>query len=229
MSAQFGAGKAHSRQVNGTPDEAYNQILNILQSQGAEIRAQHPGQMISAVLQWKNIWITSGMKVAYDTEIRIEPAGASMSTVQIVAKVDWSSTIMMAVLGLGLVFLAVMINPFLMTLAFFVVIVAAPLTIWAFMSMGPRELSEKIFAQLPVGIMGQPAPTPQPAPVVNPSPPAPDAVPPQGNGQSGGNASPSDEDNDVMERLEKLAALRDKGAITPEEFEEKKAELLSRI
>jgi uncharacterized membrane protein YeaQ/YmgE (transglycosylase-associated protein family) len=40
---------------------------------------------------------------------------------------------------------------------------------------------------------------------------------------------PPKRDDDAMAQLERLAALRDRGAITPEEFEAKKAELLGRI
>jgi hypothetical protein len=46
-------------------------------------------------------------------------------------------------------------------------------------------------------------------------------------GGSGGAAAPAAPD--VAEQIEKLGELRDKGLITPEEFESKKAELLSRL
>jgi uncharacterized membrane protein YdbT with pleckstrin-like domain len=55
-----------------------------------------------------------------------------------------------------------------------------------------------------------PAPTPAPAPAPTPAPAAPSA-------------------DDVTKTLASLATLRDSGAITPEEYEAKKTELLSRI
>ena len=58
-----------------------------------------------------------------------------------------------------------------------------------------------------------PAPAPAPAPTPAPAPPA----------------APAPNADDITKTLASLAALRDSGAITPEEFEAKKLELLDRI
>jgi hypothetical protein len=62
-----------------------------------------------------------------------------------------------------------------------------------------------------------PAPTPAPAPAPTPAPAAPPPTP----------ATPSADE--VTRTLASLADLRDRGAITPEEYEAKKAELLAKL
>ena len=88
------------------------------------------------------------------------------------------------------------------------------------------EASKTLLTQLMVGIHPAQAPAapaaPQasavlPAPAVEPSPalaPAP---------------APSSGQPDVLEQIAKLAALRDQGVLTEEEFSAKKADLLSRM
>lgn len=49
------------------------------------------------------------------------------------------------------------------------------------------------------------------------------------NSANYGSAAPSNSNTDVLEQIEKLAALKDKGVLSDSEFEEKKKELLSRI
>jgi len=58
--------------------------------------------------------------------------------------------------------------------------------------------------------------------------PAPAAVPPSGPAQAPATATDGDAQQ-VTATLSRLADLRDRGAITPEEFEAKKAELLARL
>ena len=75
----------------------------------------------------------------------------------------------------------------------------------------------------------------QDTPVAQPRPGSPEAAPsaqPVGTSSSrpgdapGGSAADSEQ---TMSTLARLADLRDRGAITPEEFERKKAELLARL
>ena len=56
-----------------------------------------------------------------------------------------------------------------------------------------------------------------------PAPPVADAAPPPPP------APPIDASLEVTQTLARLADLRDRGAITPEEYEAKKAELLGRL
>jgi hypothetical protein len=78
-----------------------------------------------------------------------------------------------------------------------------------------------------------PAPAPPPAPVAQsaPAPAAPgdaltEPVPTSG---PAADAAPAESADEITHTLGQLAQLRDAGAITPEEYEAKKAELLSRI
>jgi membrane protein YdbS with pleckstrin-like domain len=81
----------------------------------------------------------------------------------------------------------------------------------------PPLRSEPVPAQVP-----PPAPAPAPAaPVPAPAPPLPAATP-----AAPGMSARTDE---VADALDRLGELRDKGLITPEEFEAKKQELLDRL
>ena len=73
----------------------------------------------------------------------------------------------------------------------------------------PRATSQAAAAPAPVPPPVAPAPAPAPAPVA-PAPPPPDA-------------------DEVAKTIASLASLRDAGAITPEEYDAKKQELLDRI
>jgi uncharacterized membrane protein YdbT with pleckstrin-like domain len=76
------------------------------------------------------------------------------------------------------------------------------------------KIEDEAARRAPVQVAAAPAPVGAPAPVAAPVAPAPSAA---------------ENLDDQADRLVKLAALRDQGVITPEEFEVKKAEILSRI
>lgn len=79
-----------------------------------------------------------------------------------------------------------------------------------------------------------PAP-PAPPPAVPPPPPSADVPPPPapalpGDGQGEpGPATPVAEPDPQLDRLERLAALRDSGAVTPDEYEAQKAKILEEL
>jgi hypothetical protein len=81
------------------------------------------------------------------------------------------------------------------------------------------------------------APAPAYSPPVNPAPvPSPLSTPtgdpsmtPEENAAMSRSLADEDESREVTETLSRLADLRDKGAITPEEYEQKKDELLGRL
>jgi membrane protein YdbS with pleckstrin-like domain len=75
-------------------------------------------------------------------------------------------------------------------------------------AVGSRDVQPET---LPVGDVRVPPDNPAPAPIAPAPPPAPAAA------------------VDVTDQIAKLAGLRDSGAITPEEYEAKKSELLGRI
>lgn len=73
-------------------------------------------------------------------------------------------------------------------------------------------------AEAPAGLPGSASPAPAPVPAASQSPQAGPAAPPQ----------PTVSDPQ-LERLERLAALRDSGGITPEEYEAQKTRLLDEL
>jgi hypothetical protein len=80
--------------------------------------------------------------------------------------------------------------------------------------MPPRAGSDRVAIHADEPAVPAAVPTPEPAPAVEPAPTA------------GGERRPVD---DLSATLERLAGLRDRGLITPEEYEAKKREILERI
>jgi membrane protein YdbS with pleckstrin-like domain len=99
-----------------------------------------------------------------------------------------------------------------------------------FMYAGGRPPSPPLRAEAPIQPM-QPTQTTPPPPPMQPASPAPKGDVAAAPGHDAGAASmPSDDASlEVTQTLARLADLRDSGAITAEEYEQKKADLLSRL
>jgi hypothetical protein len=93
----------------------------------------------------------------------------------------------------------------------------------------------KVAAAPAAAAVAAPAPralVPAPPPETAPGPPpasAPAAAPPAASAAAPAAAPEAAEEGDVFRKIEKLSELMKKGAITPEDFERKKQELLARI
>ena len=93
------------------------------------------------------------------------------------------------------------------------------------------ELSGGSVPSAPLRPASAPAPDPGPAtiPAMAADASAPPPAPPPAQAGPPPPAPPADPSLDVTQTLARLADLRDRGAITPEEYEAKKAELLGRL
>ena len=225
----FLGGKEEMRQVHGTPVEVFEQILGTIQANGGEIREQYTGQWISVVIPYKNFWITSGATYKYNTIVSLEPSGVSQTVVRTRLNAEISSTLPVLLFFTLLLIAAAQFNP--MGAVFFWPLMFVTVAGWfsSFHWAGNKAVLDMILSKLNVGVTGQPAPerpaapqSPPAHPQTQPSPSAPPAKPQPSS------AAEATED-DIMKKIEKLASLRDAGAITADDFEAKKAELLSRI
>lgn len=231
-----GAGGGQSKQAtfSGSAQDAYNQAIRAIQQSGGELHWQQAPQAAKFLLGYKNIWTTGGVVLKYDGDLQILPAGPGQTTARFGLKLQWNSALPLILLQALAVIVLAMVNPYVMYFALVLVAISVGYTAWSASSGVPEKALEGIIKNLQGGgpapaVQPQqsyaPPPTPQPQahappPVASPvtPPPAPQPAPAQ-----------ADSTATIVEQIKQLAGLRDAGAITVEEFEAKKAELLARI
>ncbi len=224
----FGAGTAGASEqatVNGVPEQVYQSALQAIAAQGGQIVWQNPPQGAKFVYGFKNLLYTMNMTVRYDCDLSLSPMAAGQQAVRLNAKVDWGSAMGLLVVNGVLTILAAMLNPLLMYYMLFIGIIVVLGFWWSMSKSIPTRIAKQIFAAMGAGPTQafQPAPAPYAAPSAPAyQPPPMPAAPPQA-------AAAADPTTAIVDQIKQLAALRDAGAITPAEFEAKKAELLSRI
>lgn len=216
-----GGGGGQSRQVPimAAAHDAFAHAVRAIGATGGELLWQQPPQAKFLTTR-KGLWTTAGVALKYDGDLQIAPAGAGQSTARVALKLQWGSAVPLLLLQAGSVLVAAMFNYYVAAFALIIIAVTLAYTAWSVSSGIPDRALNDIAAALqngapPVAAYTPPAPTPTPAPT-----PAPAAAPAPDRAASV---------NAVTEQIMQIAALRDAGAITVEEFEAKKKELLSRI
>jgi len=226
-----GGGGGQSKQATfaGTVQDAYAQATRAIGATSGEIVWQNPPQAAKFLLSRKNIWTTGGVALKYDGDLTVQQLAPGQVTARFALKLQWNSAIPLFVLQVLAVIVAAMINPYFMYFALILIIVSIAATAWNASSGVPDKALDDIIRNLqtgapapgfsPVYPNGYQAPPPQPV-MQQPAPPTPAPQPA---------AAPSGDTAAIVEQIKQLAALRDAGALTPAEFEAKKAELLARI
>jgi len=220
--------------VQMAPEWAYNHATQALQSLNAEVSGAAPGP-IMAVIPYKSL----GKPVRFNCQINIQPAGPVTTRFSYGVKVDWGSTMLiMGILGafglFNVMFLTGVVGP----LAPLASIAALGWAAYDYAVAVPNKLAGQLQKRLALapsqpGAVQEPAPsnvTPispvfTQAPVSQPV--APQVVTPQPVAPAP--AAPSPEPEDIVARIEKLAALRDKGLLSEAEFDKRRTELLDRL
>lgn len=218
-------GAGHSKQASfaGSPQDAFAQALRAVQSSGGEVMWQQAPVAGKYLLTRKNWWSTGGVALKYDGEFAVQPAGPGQTNVRFSLKLQWNSAVPLLLLQIVAVIVLAMMNPYVMYFALILIGVTLALTAWNSSSGIPDKALNDLVKNFNGGIamaqhtpqpqMHTPAPPPpQPAPAAAPTPPP-----------------AADATSSIVDQIKQLAGLRDAGAITADEFEAKKAELLKRI
>ncbi len=238
----IGGGNA-SAQVGLNTDQAsaFTQALAAIGNTKAQIMWQAPPQSIKFSLIKKDFWNTGGSKLNYLGDVTVTPAGPRQSTVRIECKPENLSRILS--ISVGLTLLGTLLN--LRTgLGLLVLLIGAASTAWQAYNLStnlPKGIADELLSQLqmsayagaqqgyappapggyapppppPGGYAPPPPPPPPGAYAPPPPPPPPPTAPPEPSG--------------LVEQMKQLTQMRDMGALTPEEFEAKKTELLKRL
>lgn len=221
FSGAGGGGQSRQATLAGSAQDVFANASRIIASKGGEFSWQQPPQGAKFLLTYKNLWNTANVSLKYDGDLQIAPAGPDQSSARIALKLQWGSAVPLLLLQGGSVIVAAMFSYYVAAFAFLLIIGLLAFTAWNASSNLPGKLIDDIVRSLQTG--AQPAHAPPVAPMRAPSPqhapPAQAAAPP---------AAPSPSAA-IAEQIKQLAALRDAGAITGDEFEAKKKELLSRI
>lgn len=219
----------------GTQQDAFAQAMRALQSNNAEVTWQQPPHGAKFLLTRKSFWSTAGIALKYDGDLTVQPAAPGQTTARFALKLQWNSAIPLLAMQVLAVIVAAMFNVYFASFALILILVTLAVTAWNASSGIPEKALQDIIKTLQTG--GVPAAGPayapqqpvtaapvqhaaQSAPAAQSVTPAPPAAPQTG--------MPSDTTT-IVEQIKQLAGLRDAGAITVEEFEAKKAELLKRI
>lgn len=199
------------------PDQAFLHAERVLAAMNADIVSATPATSLSAILPHKGF----GKPLRFRTQINLQPAGPGRSRVSYGVKIDWNSAFMvMAIVGGLGVFNILFMTAAIGILAPLCSVVAFGWLIFDYQSGIPAKIGRQLGQRLsaaPQQSQPQPGPqyTPQPAPT-----PAPFSRP---QGQAG------ETEADIIAKIEKLAALHEKGLLSSEEFDKRRGELLDRL
>ncbi len=230
------AGKSETRQIQGDANAVFEHLANALRERGGQVQHEMPMQL-NVKVPFKSFWLTLGNVIQIDTALQVVPTAAGQCQVTLTTKTDGASLnsvwTWFAVSFTVLLLLNWMIFPIILIIG----ALSAFFNHRQLHSQPGMKITEELFTNLNQNLSalsGTAAQRPQPEQrAATPSESAPAApLPPQhkapanttADAQAGG-----DEDEEVFDRLAKLAKLKDMGAVTEEEFEAKKAELLKRI
>ena len=229
--AASSGGTSKQATLNGAPHEVFARAMQALGAQGAEMTWQQAPQGAKFVLPRKSTWSTAGTTLKYDGDLQITSASPSQSTARIALKIQWGSALPLLALQVASVVVAAMFNYYFATFALILIIGFLAITAWNVSSAIPEKAINDLIRVLNGGApVAAPAPAPAySAPVAAAAPPA-HAPAPAAPAPTPARVAPTQaEAAAVIEQIKQIASLRDAGAITPEEFEAKKKELLSRI
>jgi hypothetical protein len=224
MVGQVG-GKSQTAQVAVDPAAARAHIESYLGGlPGTEVHQDFGNQQLRAKVAYKDFIATAGLVIKVDTTVAIAPAGPGQCNITVTTKVDGHSTNRLWLLMAGCaLFLIVTGGFFWMQRAFFAAL-ALGLGWWIINTRPGARITEALFNDIKsnAGRLQSAPPAPQ-APLDN-APPAPKETAPVVP-----DAPVTLTEDQVFERIRKLAELRDADAISKEDFEAKKQELLAQI
>lgn len=232
MMGQMG-GKSVMRQVSGEAAAVYAEISRYVRNlPSTEMQHELPPQQLSAKVAYKDLLATGGIVIAVDTSITVAPTSPGQCQVSVTTKTDMSSTnkiwlynMFFAACGLFLLWW-----PLLLAL----LVLGAVSSFWLLSTSPGQNISNQLFAHLttnatklnnsPEVTPGPVAPTPLASTPAAPQPATPTPAP-----APAPEADANPAEDEIFVRLKKLAELRDAGAISAEDFETKKSDLLARI
>lgn len=211
--------------INADPAAAFEMALQAIRAAGGEILWQGPPASAKFMMGERSL----GIKFNFKGDLSLAPSGPRQSIARVSLKVEPSAIATMLCFNFVSIVIGAM---FLLQVGLILAIIASLFSLWTLVSRMPADMAEKVMMAIPQAppawAAAPPVPTamphvaPPPLPGASFAPrPAPPPLPPEPAAHAAG--------TDAIGQLKALADLRDLGAVTPEEFEAKKAELLKRL
>jgi hypothetical protein len=236
MPASFSAGNGGPTQqatYNGEPAAIFDQAVRAIIAAGGQIAWQQAPSTAKFVLGKKDMWTTGGFTMKYDGDLQIQKTAPSQSTARLTLRINWGSYVPLGATTLVILLILAASNPMYAGMGLLFMGAILVYSAWAVSSQLPEKVLKDIVQKMQAGagpvapVQATPAPARPAPPAAPPTPPPAAAAPPP---VAPAPAAPSNADTaTIVEQIKQLAGLRDAGAITVEEFEAKKTELLKRI
>jgi hypothetical protein len=208
-----------------TPEAAFDAAMAALAAAGSEVTWQSRPNAAKFGFSYKSFWFTGGVKVSYLGDLSVSPVGPGQTQVGLTLAVNWGGAVPLFVFYAVFALVMWAMNPAAGMFFGLCAVIGAISTAWRLSSKTPEDEARKILQHLgPNVVAGAYAP---PA-GVQPAPPPPKPAPPPPQAAAPPPVNPAVETS-VFDQIKRLAELRDMGAVTPEEFDTKKSELLKRL
>lgn len=209
-----GGGPGTTVQSGLDPAGALSAVSHAVAASGGIIGPVGPGGG-AFILEHKK-WYLTLTKVKMDGRFTVTQSGSGSS---VAVALSTGANALIPTIAITLV------CGLLLTPLFPVAVISSIYTWWYYNSKIPREIEGEILGRLQTAPSQAPSAA-MPPPFANPAQP----VYPQNQPSDGPPVGPPPAaTGDPYEQLRKLAGLRDAGALTPEEFEAKKADILTRL
>lgn len=226
----------HRVTVAMAPEAAFDAAVAGLVATGSEVTWQARPTAAKFSFTYKSLWYTGGVKVTYAGDLNVAPIGPGQTQVGLTMAVNWGGAVPLFVSYAVFALVMWAMNPAAGMFFGLVAVIGCISSAWRLSSKTPEDEAKKILQHIgPTVIAGAPQPMaaqPAPAPPA-PKPAAPAPVPPQAAAPQPSPAAPLPVnpavDTSVFDQIKRLAELRDMGAVTAEEFDTKKSELLKRL
>jgi hypothetical protein len=222
-----GSGPSRQATIGGSQHEAFSRALQVLGANNAEITWQQSPQAAKFLLTRKSVWSTAGVPIKFDGDLQVTPVGPGQSSARLALKLRWGSAMPLMALQGGSILIVAMMNYYVAMYAIFLIPLALGITAWNVASSIPEKALTDLVNAMQGGVA--PAYTPPAPAAAAPQPVAPTPAAPVAAAPPAPAPQASTDTAGIVEQIKQLASLRDAGAITPEEFEAKKRDLLARI
>ena len=221
--------------LHGEPQDAFAEATRAVTASGGVVTWQSPPLSAKFTLGKKNLWTTGGLTMKYDGALDVQSTGPNEVTARVSLKMNWGSFVPLAATQVVCVIILLTTAPYYASFGLLLLIAGLAYSAWQVSSALPEQALKDVIKAIQSGATGGGA-TGGGARFTSPPPQSPPNPPPPSSAPSSASPTPSADAPHqsagalaIMEQIKQLASLRDAGALTPEEFDAKKAELLKRI